>query len=406
MHNHQLVRTSYRALVRHPGRSVLTMLGIIIGIASIIAILAIGKGAELQIQAQIAAMGSNYIGVSAINSAKRSKLRVLQQKSRSKLKTIDAQILKRHVPEINAISPYIAEKGTVSYRETTVEVVIKGGNEDFLTVLNRRLLDGSLLHSHHVVRNSRVVILGFDAAQKLACRVGSIVSVNGIPFSVLGILAKIPSYLGNEDPNYNIIIPITTLKKQIQQSSGTTVHALVLNTKDIEDIRKVRKHIRRILRARHRLQASEPDDFTIATQQALADTAQKTSSTFTLFLFLIASIALLVGGIGIMNIMLVAVSERQREIGIRMSLGAAPWNIRRQFIIEAVLLCLTGGSIGILLGILIAYGTAYFVGWHVVVTLISILSAFGITTLIGIFFGAYPAHKAAYLNPVDALAER
>ncbi|MBL4588085.1 ABC transporter permease [Candidatus Babeliales bacterium] len=406
MKTEQLIKSAYRSLMSHAGRSFLTMLGIIIGIASIIAILAIGKGAENQIQMQIAAMSDNFIAITSSTSVNKTKLRILQQKSRSKLKTTDAPLLKKNIPLIDAISPYIAEKGSISYRTSTAEVIIKGGNEELFTILNRPIESGSFLQKDHNIRHSRSIVLGNTAAHDLGCSIDNYIKLNGIPFHVIGILKPINSYIGSEDPNFNVFIPLSTLKKHIQKRSGRGVHALVLHTSQSENIPLVIEQATEILRLRHHLQSSEPNDFRITTQESIAKTAAQTSSTFNLFLFLIGLISLIVGGIGIMNIMLVAVSERQREIGIRLALGATEQNIRRQFLIEAIVLCSVGGIIGILIGLLIALGTKAILGWPISVTLTSILCSTGITLLIGIFFGFYPAYLASKLNPVDALCER
>ncbi len=402
----QLIKSAHQCLMRHAGRSFLTMLGIIIGIASIIAILAIGKGAEQQIQAQIAAMGDNYIGISPLTTTKKTKLRIMQQKNRSKLKIIDAQLLKRHVPLIDAISPYIGEKGAITFQEASAEVVIKGGNEDLLTIINRTPAQGTLFQKDHYVRQSRSIVLGHAVAQDLGCTVGQHVRLNSMPFHVIGILKPLNSYVGTENPNYNVFIPLTTLKKYIQKRANSGIHSLILHAQNAENIPLIIAQVTHALRLRHRLQPQEPDDFLITTQQALAQTAAQTSSTFNLFLFLVGLISLIVGGIGIMNIMLVAVSERQREIGIRLALGATEGNIQQQFLIEAIVLCCIGGMIGILVGLAGALITKQILGWPILVTLTSILYSTGITLTIGIFFGAYPAYQASQLNPVDALCER
>ena len=406
MKTEQLIKTAYQSLTNHAARSFLTMLGIIIGIASIIAILAIGKGAESQIQMQIAAMGDNFISITASTSANKTKLRMLQQKSRSKLKVTDAPLLKKHVPLIDAISPFMGEKGSTTYQTAAVEVIIKGGNESLLSILNRPVAAGFLLQKDHNIRHSRSIVLGHAAAHDLGCSVNNYIKLNGIPFHVIGILKPINIYLGSEDPNYNVFIPLTTLKKYVLKQSGRGIYALVLHTNQSEKIPFIIERVTEILRLRHHLQPNEPDDFRITTQESIAKTAAQTSSTFNLFLFLIGLISLIVGGIGIMNIMLVSVSERQREIGIRLALGGTEQNIRQQFLIEAVLLCCIGGAIGILLGLLVALGTRALLGWPIAVTLSSILYSTSITLLIGIFFGFYPAYKASQLNPVDALCER
>lgn len=402
----QLIKCAIQSLTRHPGRSFLTMLGIIIGISSIIAILAIGKGAEQQIQSQISAMGTNYIGITGSTSAKRSKLRVLQQKSRSKLRLFDATLLKRQIPLINNASPFIAEKGTLSFATKTTEVMIKGGNEDLLSILNRPMKEGIALHKDHIVRNSRVIIVGKAAAEEVGCQTGSIVKINNIPFQVIGITDTLHTYLGTENPNYNVFMPISTLKKYILKKSNSSVHSIIINTKKVHEIPHVISQTKHILRVRHRLQNQEPDDFIIATQQSIAEAAKKTSSTFTLFLFLIGLISLIVGGIGIMNIMLVAVSERQREIGIRIALGATEENVQKQFIIEALVLCGFGGIIGIGLGLFSTWMTTWLLGWPIIITGSSLIYSTLITLSIGLFFGAYPAYHASKMNPVDALAER
>jgi len=405
-----LFRISLRSLQKHKGRSFLTILGIIIGISAIIATLAIGRGAEEKTRKQYLAMGDNYIVLFGGNWFQEGKTSTKKQTGGTTwMQERDVPIVNRLVPEIKYISPMIGTRKIVSYRENSILVEIKGGNEQFLKILGRTIKRGTFFNKNHVTQGTRVAVIGTKSARELFKTldpIGKIIRINNIPFSVIGIIKKIENYHGIHDPNFDILIPLRALKRDIFKTSRQWIHNIVISAPTKDDIPKLVNRLRKVMRFRRKLKDGDPDNFTIIDQASILKAAQKAAATIRLLLLIIASISLLVGGIGIMNIMLVSVTERTREIGIRMALGADSSVILRQFIVEAITLCLIGGIIGALLGTTIPYAIAHFTKWSPIVTTSSILVAFLTTTAIGIFFGFYPAYKAAHLNPVDALAEQ
>jgi len=261
---------------------------------------------------------------------------------------------------------------------------------------------------HHVQKNARVVVLGPRAAQELFRSlnpIGEIVKIKGTPFMVIGIVRKVENYFGMRDPNLDVFIPHTTFRKYVHPTQSRYVHGITLSATSRENMPKLVKDLRRNMRAHHNLEPKDPDDFTIIDQQSMFKAAKESSNIFNLFLLIIASISLIVGGIGVMNIMLVSVTERTQEIGIRMALGAQQYTILQQFLIESLALCFFGGIIGIGLGTIAPFIAQHFAGFPVVIKIQSILVAFVTIFLVGLVFGFYPAYKASKLNPVEALTQ-
>ena len=409
MNTYSLIRISLNSLNRHKGRSFLTTLGIIIGIAAIIATLAIGKGAEEKTKQHFLAMGNNYIEIFSGNWFEEGKTTVKQQKKRTHLYYRDTKIMKRLCPGIQSISPVVSGREIVCYAGNNLLVTIKGGNQDFLSVVDRKIQRGIFFNKDHVQRGSRVAILGIKSAQELFRTLnplGQTIRIKNVPFTVIGIVKKMKNFQGVHDSNFDIIVPIKALKKHVLKSHNQVIHSIIISAPTREEVPKIVQQLRRIMRFRRKLKELEPDTFTIIDQAAIMKAAQAGAATISLLLLIIASISLLVGGIGIMNIMLVSVTERTQEIGIRMALGATQLLILRQFLVEALALCFIGGCIGVTLGITIPYAVAQMTNWAPIVTTGSVLVALLTTSIIGIFFGFYPAYKASQLNPVDALAQR
>lgn len=403
-----LLKISLRSLGQHKGRSFLTMLGIIIGISAIIATLAIGRGAEEKTRQRFLAMGNNYVEIFAGNWMQEGKTIGTKRRKAPHFQYKDVPIVKRLCPYIKHLSPTVDAREVVSHKGNNLLVSIKGGNEHFLKILDRKIKRGTFFNPSHIKRNARVVVLGHKSAKELFCSldpIGQKVYIKNIPFTVIGVVKKMDNYRGVRDPNFDIFAPYKTVKKDIHKSGHPWIRSIIMSAPNKDDIPKLVRRLRQLMRFQRKIKEGETENFTIVDQATIMKAAQGAAGTIRLLLLIIASISLLVGGIGIMNIMLVSVTERTREIGIRMALGAYSSLILRQFLNEALTLCFIGGGIGTLLGISIPYAIANLTKWDPIVTPWSIIVAFLTTTAIGIFFGFYPAYKAAHLNPVDALVE-
>lgn len=404
-----LVSTALKSLNHHKGRSLLTMLGIIIGIASIIAILAIGNGAAKKAKRQILAQGRNYIFIHAGNWLAGGKVTSKKEKKIKQFVLDDVIALKSLIPSVNKASPYLQSQHRISYQNAVIMSNIKGGNEQLLTIMDRKLKHGNYFNHYHVQKGSRVIVLGAKAAKelfKLTDPIGKTVQILNHSFTVIGVLNSIEDGHEYQDPNIDVFIPFTTLRRQIQRSRSTQFGAIVISGRSHDEMPTTVKQIKKVLRTRHRLETGEPNDFFIYDQGSMMKAAQAASGVLNLLLMIIAAISLLVGGIGVMNIMLVSVTERTREIGIRMALGAPDHVILQQFLIEALIICCIGGLFGIIIGLIIPQGARLCTGWEVDITASSILTSCFAVIAIGIIFGYYPARKASQLSPVQALSER
>lgn len=405
-----LINTAFRSLQQHKARSFLTMLGVIIGIAAIISILAIGYGAEKTINERLRSSGNNFIMIYKWRASLGGEtVKSTKQKPAKEISLDDVEIFKQQFPT-SKVTPIVFSGGTINFSGTYFNTEVKGGNEHLLTILNRRIKKGTFFNKMHVDKSAKVIVLGAKAASELFKNrnpIGQIVTVKNINFTVIGILEKVENFFF-EDPNTDTFIPYTTLKKTIRKDTGKNlkhVSVIMLSTPRLEDAPLVSNKITKILRARHRLAFDDPNDFTVMNQQSMAKAAQATSSILTLFLAIVAAIALLVGGIGVMNIMLVTVKERTREIGVRMALGATTRKILYQFLIEALALCFFGGLVGLFLGISIPLVVSHFTHWAIVIKPLSTFLAFCTIFVVGLVFGYYPARKASQLSPVEALRE-
>jgi putative ABC transport system permease protein len=409
MNFRMLFKISLRSLKKHKGRSLLTILGIIVGIGAIIATLSIGYGAAEKQRQKILQMGKNFIILHSGKRGQEGKTTLSKRKPARSITDRDTAIFKEQIPEINKITPIRFAKEIISFEGNNIYVQILCANEEHLEAEGRKIEKGSFYTSQHVQKSSKVIVLGNKAAEELFGSLnplGKMVKIRSTWYTVIGIVAKIKQQLfGIDDPNLECYIPITTSRKQIFNTTDLNVHGVFMSLHNIEDTKTVVKKLRNNLRFRHDLKPDEPDDFTILDQEGMLKAAQESSDILNLLLLIIASISLLVGGIGVMNIMLVSVAERTKEIGIRMALGANGKMIRKQFILESVVLCFIGGIIGIILGIITPYIASIFTGWGVIIKLSSILLAFFVTFSIGLVFGFYPAYKASKMNVVEALQE-
>jgi putative ABC transport system permease protein len=399
------LRISVRALRVNKMRSGLTMLGIIIGVGAVIAMVAIGTGASRKIEQQIASVGSNLIIIRP-GSMTSGGLR-MGMGSQATLTTGDAEAIERECPAVSAVAPSLSGAAQVVYGNQNWSTAVDGSTQSVLEVKEWPLASGRPFTDQDIRNATKVCLLGQTVAENLFGSmepVGQVIRIKKIPFTVIGVLEKKGQSLMGQDQDDIIYIPVTTAQKKI---FGTTmpgmVRVIMVKAASTEALEAAQQQITDLLRQRHRIGPRQEDDFTVRNLTQMLQLAEQSTRVMSLLLGAIASVSLLVGGIGIMNIMLVSVTERTREIGIRMAVGAKTWDIRLQFIIEALTLSLIGGVLGIVAGISFSMILSAAAGWSTVVSLPSVLLAFVFSGLVGIFFGFYPAYKASLLNTIDAL---
>jgi putative ABC transport system permease protein len=398
-----LLKTSLRAINRNKLRSGLTVLGIVIGVAAVIAMVGIGQGASAQVQAQISSLGDNLITVFPGSESRGGHHGGAG--SMSTLTAEDAEAIAAQIPHITAITPVARSGGQVVFGNQNWSTEIMGGDVDYLSIRRWRLDSGSNFSESAVRSAAKVAILGRTVANQLfgegSDPVGETIRINKMPFTVVGTLAPKGQNTWGRDQDDTMLLPYTTVMKKV---SGQTYLSMVqASAESMADLPGATEAITSLLRQRHRIPEGEEDDFTVRTQQDIADIMGSTSKVMRGLLAAIASVSLLVGGIGIMNIMLVSVTERTREIGIRMAVGAKGWHVMIQFLSEAIVLACFGGLIGIALGLTAARLVAHFARWPIQISPQAIVIAFGFSALVGIFFGFWPARKAARLDPIEAL---
>ena len=398
----QTTLVALRALRRNKMRSVLTALGIIIGVASVVAMVAVGNGAQANITKQVSALGQNLLSVFA--GSRRSGGVNSGLGSASAITLEDADIIAREVPDVVAVSPEVSTSAQAIANGRNWSTTIVGESQDYLKIRDWKLSAGSMFNERDVRGAAKVAVIGSKTAAELfgpLNPVGQSVRVKNIPFIIIGVLESKGAGMGGMNQDDRLIIPFTTAMKRITGDKYLRCVNVQISRSDRMDI--AQQQITSLLRQRHRLPAGRDDDFNIFNQKEIADTVNTISGIITLLLGSVAGISLVVGGIGIMNIMLVSVTERTREIGIRIAVGAQPGDIRLQFLIEAVTLSLLGGALGVFAGIGASKLIGLVANFQAIVSPGSILLALGVSSAIGIFFGLYPAHKAAGLNPIDAL---
>jgi putative ABC transport system permease protein len=390
------------ALRRNKMRSALTALGIIIGVASVIAMMAAGKGAQKSVQERVSSLGENLLTVFAGSS--RSGGVNSGQGSASTLTTGDADAILREVPDVVAVSPEvtISAQAIANGRNWSTSVV--GESPSYLQIRDWALDRGVNIADRDVQAAAKVALTGSKTAAELfgpLDPLGQVVRVRNIPFVIIGVLASKGSGMGGGNQDDRLIIPYTTAMKRL--TGDRYIRSINVQIRASDRMEPAQQQISALLRQRHRLSFDQADDFNIFNQKDVADTVTSVTSIITLLLGAITGISLLVGGIGIMNIMLVSVTERTREIGLRMAVGAQPSEIKLQFLIEAVTLSILGGFAGVVLGIGAARLVRIVTDFEAVVDVNSVLMAFAVSCSIGVFFGFYPALKAAALDPIDAL---
>jgi putative ABC transport system permease protein len=409
MNYSNLIKIALRAIAANKMRSFLTALGIIIGVGSVITMLAIGQGSKKSIQANVAEMGSNMI---MIQPGQDMRGGVRQDASAMEtLKMADYQNIKDQCDYISAISPTVSSSGQWIYGNNNTPSSIYGVNLDYLTIRQLTVEDGEMFTDTDIKTASKVCVLGQTIVSNLfpdgSDPVGKVVRFGSIPFRVIGVLKKKGYNSMGMDQDDLALAPYTTVMKRILAQTylgGITCSAI---TEDLTD--EATSQITEILRRDHKLKdatdtsEADDDDFNIRSQEELSSMMNSTTDTMTILLGCVAGISLIVGGIGIMNIMYVSVTERTREIGLRMSVGARGIDILNQFLIEAILLSITGGIIGVLLGIGASYAVNFIAHWPIAIQLWSIIMSFAVCTFTGVFFGWYPAKKAAQLDPIEAI---
>lgn len=409
MNYQNLFKIAIRAIAANKMRSFLTALGIIIGIAAVITMLAIGQGSKASIKANIAEMGSNMIMISP-GADMRGGVRQ-DASSMETLKQADYQSIKDECNYISAISPTVNSSGQWIYGNNNTQSSIYGVNQDYLSIRQLKVADGEMFTDTDIKAASKVCILGQTVVDYLfpdgSDPIGKVVRFNSIPFRVIGVLKK-KGYnsMGMEQDDL-VLAPYTTVMKRIM--AQTYLGGIVCSAITEEVSQPAHDQITEILRRNHKLKdatdttEADEDDFNIRSQEEISSMMNSTMSTITILLGSVAGISLLVGGIGIMNIMYVSVTERTREIGLRMSVGARGIDILNQFLIKAILLSVTGGIIGVILGVSLSLSLNYFFHIATQIEPWSIIMSFAVCTFTGVFFGWYPAKKAARLDPIEAI---
>jgi putative ABC transport system permease protein len=397
-----VIKIAFRALRRNKMRTVLTMLGIIIGVGAVIAMVALGRGAKAQVEARIAALGQNVI---QIFSGSVNRGGVFSGFGGAGTLTVeDALAIQNEVPNVVAVSPEVRSGAQITYGENNWSTQIMGESVDYLTIRQWDVADGAMFTEADERSAAKVCVLGRTTADRLFVDedpVGKTIRIKNVPVKVLGVLKRKGASMFGQDQDDTIIVPYTTGMKRF--AGATTLRMIQASAASADQMVDVQNAITELLRQRHRIQAGRDDDFIIRNQQEITEAQTATTETMTALLAGVAIISLIVGGIGIMNIMLVSVTERTREIGIRMAVGARGHDILLQFLIEAVTLSSTGGVLGIALGLGAAEAITVIKKWPTLVSAESIMIAFVFSAAVGIFFGFYPARKASQLDPIEAL---
>ena len=399
-----IIRVAFRALVRNKMRAALTMLGIIIGVSAVIAMVSIGQGAQQSVQNQIASIGTNLLFVSA-GAQNVGGVRTGTGDTGTNTLTIeDLDAIKREVPSVSMVTPAINTRSQLIFGSQNWNTQIQGVSEQYPDIRKWNVQDGSFFTDADVRTAARVIVVGQTIADNLfpgTSAVGQTVRVKDLPFRVVGVMARKGQDQQGRDQDDTAFAPYTTVQKKILGSPRVQIAYVSALSQDATYTAQMQ--IGQLLRQRHKLGPQDADDFSVRNMSDIAEAANETNSIMTILLASIASVSLLVGGIGIMNIMLVSVTERTREIGIRMAIGARSSAVRTQFLIESVVLSLTGGVIGILLGLAVSLLIPSLLGWPTLVSMAAVIGSVVFSAAVGIFFGYYPARKAAALDPIDAL---
>lgn len=407
MNSYQLLQTALRSLNKHKMRSLLTTLGIIIGMISIIAVMSIGEGAKSKVQKEIEGLGTNFIMILSGTPK-----RLMSQRGGATNLTLKEKDLKAIMSECDGVamaSPGLQRNFTAVFEGNNWQCSIRGLTEDYLEIRTWELTQGYFFDKQAVKSAKKVAVIGQTIKKELFGNIDpleKIIRIKKVPFKIIGVLKEKGKTPDGRDEDDIIMIPIKTLQKKLAGMKSSRYQAIIASAKDKNNMEETGEDIKSVLRQQHNLSPTDEDDFTVFTQDDISQASDAASNVLNLLLLVIASISLIVGGIGIMNIMLVTVTERTKEIGIRMAIGATTSAILKQFILEAIIICLFGGILGVIGGVTISHIVGHALGWPVVVSIKSITLALVSSMLIGLFFGFYPARKASKLNVVDALVEQ
>lgn len=401
----KLFSLAMKALMRNKIRSALTMLGIIIGVAAVITMVSIGEGSKQSIRSQLSGMGSNMITIRPFSSATVGGGARLGSSGLQSLKVKDAMAIQNQAAFITNVSPAVSSNGQAINAANNWPTSLQGVSPSYLMIRDWKLQSGIAFTDEDVAIAGKVCLLGQTVKANIFTGgedpLGKIIRFNKIPLKVIGILEKKGENTFGQDQDDIILAPYTTVQKRIMAITYIqTIYASAIDEKSSDT---ATKELSAILRANHKLKVTDENDFTVRTQAELINTMSSTSQLLTVLLTAIAAISLLVGGIGIMNIMYVSVTERTKEIGLRMAIGARGIDILLQFLTEAILISITGGIIGVVLGISAAKLVTMFLSWPTLVSQSSVVLSFFVCAVTGVFFGYYPAQKASRLNPIEAL---
>lgn len=383
-------------------RSLLTMLGIIIGVAAVITLVSIGMGVKERVESNLSSLGSNMIMVSPGNVSASGVRGAAGSNQTLTLK--DAQAIEKSVDGVRAVAPIVNGSANMVVGNQNWISSMAGSTPEYAIVQDRAVAEGSFITDRHLAGRERVAVLGQTVVENLfgeSQAIGRTVRINDAPFRVIGILEEKGQSGMGQDQDDTVIIPITTAQERML--GITHINRISIQGENTDVLAQIQADVTELLRQRHEITADKEDDFNVRNMTEMINAMNDTTTTITMLLGITAAISLLVGGIGIMNIMLVSVTERTREIGIRKSLGAKYNDIRNQFLIEASVICLVGGAIGIIFGIIASEVISALAGWNTYIAPWSILLSFGFSLAIGVFFGFYPARKAAKLDPIEAL---
>ncbi len=400
-------RIAVRALRTNVLRTALAMLGIIIGVGAFIASGAIGAGAQARIAEQIGSLGSNMIVVLS-GSISSGGIR-LGSGTQLTITEDDAAAIGREIPSVIAAAPSLRGSGQIVYGNQNWATVVQGVTPHYEIVREWPVVDGKYLGQEDIDGATKVALVGQTVVDNLfggTDPIGQIIRIRKVPFTVVGVLARKGQSSWGQDQDDVVLVPISTAKKKVMgvsQANARAVNAISVKIEDGADLGAAEREIRALLRQRHRLQPGQDDDFSVRNLADILATQEKSAQVMTNLLYAIAAVSLMVGGIGIMNIMLVSVTERTREIGLRMAIGARGRDVLSQFLIEAVILSLVGGGVGVLVGVASSRAVSSLAQWSTVIQPVAIPLAFLFATAVGVFFGFYPAWKASRLDPIKAL---
>ncbi|MFA6335451.1 MAG: ABC transporter permease [Bacteroidales bacterium] len=398
-----LIKIAFRALMNNKFRGFLTMLGIIIGVAAVISMLAIGEGSKRSIRAQISEMGSNLIMIQPGNG----QFGGVRQSGSSMqtLKLEDYYSIAKDAEDISYCSPLVNSGGQIIFGANNAPTTIYGVNREYLDIRKYTIDKGEMFTDEDIRTSEKVCVVGGTIVKNLFTNgedpLGKVIRFNKIPFRIIGVLTSKGYNSMGQDQDDVVLAPYTTIQKRIL--AITHINGIFVSAVTEEKSESAIESIKTIIRQNHKIKTGEEEDFNVRSQEEISTMLSSTTDMMTILLACIAGISLLVGGIGIMNIMYVSVTERTREIGLRMSIGAKERHILLQFLIEAIIISITGGIIGVILGVGSSALIKFVIGWPVYVQLYSVILSFAVCTLTGVFFGWYPAKKASRLDPIEAI---